>query len=90
MKALTILLQVSNIENSINLEGALVVSPFEKAVLVACQEPTLLDALEWICAWESNRAVKVFAQNQEWDTCFKLCLSKVMDSYKTPIKGSKK
>ena len=33
----------------------------------ACEEPTLLDALTFICVWESERVV----HNDQWDTRFK-------------------
>jgi len=56
-------------------------SPFEEAVIKACQEPTLLDALAWICVWENDRAVKQAREHEQWGTCFKLCLSKVMNLY---------
>ena len=57
----------------------------------ACQEPTLLDALSWICVWESERVVKQaqrhFATGERtpdgagWETCFKVCLKSVMEKY---------
>ena len=60
----------------------------DQAVERACQEPTLLDALTWICVWESERAIKQARENYGsgsggagWDTCFRYCLEQVMVSY---------
>lgn len=58
----------------------------------ACQEPTLLDALSWICVWESERVVDQAtnrrgsrANGAGWDTCFRLCLESVLRDYdRTP------
>ncbi len=53
----------------------------------ACKQPTLLDALAWICVWESERIVKQAKRNlrdaegKGWDTCFKACLKSVMEKY---------
>ncbi len=47
----------------------------------ACEEPTLLDALTWICVWESLRVVKQARENPQWETCFKVCLRSVLDNY---------
>lgn len=47
----------------------------------ACEEPTLLDALSWICVWESERVVKQARANPQWETCFKVCLQSVLDNY---------
>jgi len=63
-----------------------------QAVDRACQEPTLLDALEWIAVWECERAIvqahefKVTgiptgARGAGWDTFFKLCFSEVMKEW---------
>jgi len=49
----------------------------------ACQEPTLLDALSFICVWESERVVKQARENEQWETCFKVCLESVLDNFKT-------
>jgi hypothetical protein len=67
----------------------------DEAVAKACLEPTLLDALTWIAVWESERAIqqaKKFFETGErtgsngagWDTCFKVCFEKVMQTWKTP------
>jgi len=58
----------------------------------ACQEPTLVDALSWICVWESERVVRQAAKQglkgiydadgKGWDTCFKFCIEHVMEYYK--------
>ena len=64
----------------------------DEAVARACKEPTLLDALSWICVWESERTVKQALKSLEigvksgsngagWDTCFRHCLQRVMESY---------
>lgn len=59
-----------------------------QAVERACEEPTLLDALSWICVWESERAIHQARFNfgsgtngAGWDTCFKYCLKCVMEEY---------
>ena len=63
-----------------------------EAVAIACKEPTLLDALSWICVWESERAIKQARLNQRdadgkgWDTCFRICLKMVMEKYKSCAK----
>jgi len=65
---------------------------FTEAVERACEEPTLLDALSWICIWESERAIKqaheflttgisTAGDGKGWDTCFKYCLKEVMEKY---------
>ena len=60
----------------------------DQAVARACEEPTLLDALSWICVWESERAIRQARENYGsgtdgagWDTCFRFCLSRTMESY---------
>ena len=60
----------------------------KEAVIRACQEPTLLDALTWICIWESERVIYQARYNfgsgsneAGWDTCFRVCLKQVMESY---------
>ena len=60
----------------------------EFAVARACKEPSLLDALSWICGWESERIVKQVRENYGsgangagWDACFKFCLKQVIDKY---------
>ena len=60
----------------------------DQAVARSCEEPTLLDALTWICVWESERAVHQArfdfgsgANGAGWDTCFKVCLKRVIESY---------
>ena len=53
----------------------------------ACEEPTLLDALTWICIWESERAIKQAkkemrdADGKGWDTFFNICLGNVLRKY---------
>jgi hypothetical protein len=62
-----------------------------EAVERACQEPSLIDALSWICVWESERAIQQALEWQKtgvstaaygsWDTCFKPCIEEVMKNY---------
>jgi len=47
----------------------------------ACQEPTLLKALTWICVWESERIVEQARKNPTWETCFGVCLESVLEAY---------
>lgn len=47
----------------------------------ACEESTLLDALTWICIWESERVVKQARANPQWETCFGICLKLVTEEY---------
>ncbi len=47
----------------------------------ACEEPTLTEALTWICIWESERVVKQARANPQWETCFGICIRYVMDAY---------
>ena len=69
----------------------------DQAVARACEEPTLLDALSWICVWESERAIDQ-ARNRYgsgtddagWDTCFRVCLKRVMESYNVEFSGADK
>lgn len=68
-----------------------------EAVEKACQEPTLLDALSWICVWESERVVRQAkkelrdADGKGWDTCFKFCLGRVIEKYNQSLDaGGKK
>jgi len=51
----------------------------------ACEEDTLLDALTFICVWESERLVKQVKSiepHDSWDTCFGISLKSVMEAYK--------
>ena len=58
-----------------------------EAVERACKEGTLLDALSWICVWESERVVKQAIKNEgkHWETCFKHSIKQVMDNYNDAI-----
>jgi len=47
----------------------------------ASEESTLLDALTWICVWESERVVKQARANPQWETCFGICLKLVTEEY---------
>jgi hypothetical protein len=49
----------------------------------ACKESTLLDALTYICIWESERVVKQARENKTWETCFRISLKSVLKSYST-------
>lgn len=66
----------------------------DEAVLKACEEPTLVDALTWIAVWESERAIRQaerFFKTGEstashgggWDTCFRTCFKRVLERYET-------
>lgn len=66
-----------------------------EAVERACQEPTLLDALSWICVWESERIVEQAKglrshDGRSWDTCFKICLGRVMRRWPNEAMGEKR
>lgn len=56
-----------------------------EATKKACEEPTLLEALTWICVWDSERVVKQARANAQWGTCFKVCLKSVLDNYKQKV-----
>jgi len=60
----------------------------------ACGETTLVDALAWICVWESERAIRqafdscrasgntvVNFETATWETCFKVCIKAVMEEW---------
>lgn len=53
----------------------------DEAVARACEQPTLVDALTWICVWESERVVQQARREVEWETCFRICIQRVMDNY---------
>ena len=64
------------------------ISIAEAAVIRACEEPTLLDALTWIAVWESERVVVQARRNEidpatgkQWDTCFRYYFKRVMERY---------
>jgi len=63
-----------------------------EAVARACQEPTIIKALEWIAVWENGRAVEqaieaektgvwTGANGAKWDTCFGLCFREVFKAW---------
>lgn len=62
-----------------------------EAVQRACEEPTLADALSWICIWECERVLAQAKQQQEtgvstaavgnYDTCFKVCIQQVLKAW---------
>lgn len=51
----------------------------------ACQEPTLLDTLTWICVWESERVVRQTRETPQWETCFRVCLESVLKAYEPQL-----
>jgi len=64
----------------------------EEAVIRACSEPTLVDALSWIAVWDSERAVRQAIEHSRtgvstahhgggWDTCFKHCFELVFERW---------
>ena len=53
----------------------------DEAVKKACEKDTLIDALTFICVWESERIVKQARENEQWETCFKVCLSRVLAGF---------
>lgn len=68
-----------------------------QAVVRACEEPTLVEALSWIAVWESEHAIKQALLWKEtgvstashgggWDTCFKYCFTLVFQEWSN-IKG---
>jgi len=56
---------------------------FTEAAKRACEEPTLIDALSFICIWNSERAIKQALRNKgkHWETFFRICIKEVMDNY---------
>lgn len=54
---------------------------FKEATDRACEEDTLLDALTYICIWESERVVKQARANDQWETCFRISLKGVIETY---------
>ena len=72
----------------INIDKYKYADPFEKIIIKACQEPTLLDALTYACICESERIVKQATTNfgsgrdgTGWDTCFRVTLKAILDRY---------
>lgn len=63
----------------------------DEAVKKACEEPTLLGALSYICVWDCDRAVRQALDHQRtgvstaaegsWDTCFKVSMKAVTDAW---------
>lgn len=64
----------------------------DEAIERACQEPTITDAIAWICEWEGQRAieqaieyaktgVRTGSDGKAWDTCFKHCIQRVYKEY---------
>lgn len=65
---------------------------YKQAVDEACKQPTLIDALSWICVWESERTVRqahAFLNGETprntsgrgWDTCFRFLIAEVYEQY---------
>jgi hypothetical protein len=64
----------------------------DEATKRACEEPTLLEALTYICLWECERAIHQArfnygsgANGAGWDTCFKVCIKNVFEKYNKAI-----
>ncbi len=54
----------------------------EQAVERACQEPTLKEALAWICVWECERVVeKAVRGRTDIETFFGFCIGEVVDAW---------
>ena len=60
-----------------------------EAAKKACEEPTLIDALNFIAIWETERIIKQYdayketgvsttGDDKKWDTCFKVCFKEVL------------
>jgi hypothetical protein len=47
----------------------------EEAIIRAIQEPTLIDALTWICVWEHGQAPLLP------EPCYRLCIKRILDTY---------
>ena len=62
-----------------------------EAVERACEEPTLIDALSFICVWDSERAIKQALRNngKSWETCFKICIKAVIEKYQEKLMSEK-
>lgn len=56
---------------------------FEEAVDEACKKTTLVDALSYICVWETERVVKYTREfpDEQWETMFHYCIDTVMKKY---------
>lgn len=56
---------------------------FNEAVEEACKKPTLVDALTYICVWESERVVKYTKEfpDEQWESCFHYCINNVIQKY---------
>lgn len=51
----------------------------QEAVGRACEKPTLVEALTYICVLESERVVKQARANPQWETCFMQCIKPVLE-----------
>lgn len=56
-------------------------SNFTEAKNRALEEPTLVDALTYICIWESERVVHQVREHEQWETCFRICIKEVMEEW---------
>ena len=56
-----------------------------QAIGEACKEPSLVEALTWICVWETERVVKQARTNPTWNTMFKYLIKEVIVNY--PLMG---
>lgn len=55
---------------------------FKSIIDEACQQETLLDALTWICLWETDRILTRAHAGIEYETSFYICLSEVVKTWK--------
>ena len=56
---------------------------FDGLIDRACKEPTLVEALSFIClwVWESERSIQQARENPQWDTLFNFWISNVIKKY---------
>ena len=80
-------------DRTINLSAEHFGLKIDEATKRACEESSLIEALEWIAVWESERAIKqavayvrtgvsTAAPGQGWDTCFGFCFRHVVEEWK--------
>jgi hypothetical protein len=55
----------------------------DQAVARALEQPTLADALTWICVWENDRAVQQAKArpDEPRETCFGMCIRRVREAW---------
>lgn len=65
---------------------------FKDEILIACKQPSLAKALNYIAIWETERAMQQYKNFLEtgistasngkcWDTCFEVCFIEVLKKY---------